>query len=181
MRGIGPHPPLYCRLARIQRTPTENGRGRGTVDWHGCSGVSPTPCRNLDGGQWGGVLTAIHLGCPPLNAAGGEVRGEDEGHRIRWCGLQVVGSLVLAPVGETPPAQVIGEHIHCQALQLVTAADGVGGNAAALESDLHAAGQQRKNHGVGCGAGVGGVEIHGGDGEVVGEGEGGHPSPGHSL
>ena len=127
------------------------------------------------------MLTAIHLGCPPLNAAGGEVRGEDEGHRIRWCGLQVVGSLVLAPVGETPPAQVIGEHIHCQALQLVTAADGVGGNAAALESDLHAAGQQRKNHGVGCGAGVGGVEIHGGDGEVVGEGEGGHPSPGHSL
>ena len=48
------------------------------------SGVGPTPCRNLDGGQWGGVLGAIGLGCPPLDAAGGEVRGKDEGHRIRW-------------------------------------------------------------------------------------------------
>ena len=88
------------------------------------------------------------------------------------------GSLVLAPVGESTPAQIIGEDIHCQALQLITAADGVGGNAAALVSDLHAAGEQGQDHGVGCGAGVGGVEIHGGDGEVVGEGRGVTPARG---
>ena len=35
IRGIGPHPPLYCRKARRterqRKTPTENGRGQGTV------------------------------------------------------------------------------------------------------------------------------------------------------
>ena len=92
----------------------------------------------------------------------------------------MVGSLVLAPVGETPPAQVIGEDIHCQALQLVTAADGVGGNAAGLPGDLNATGEQGQEHGINGGAGFGGVEEHGGDGEVVGDGPGGHPRPGHS-
>ena len=45
--------------------------------------VGPSPGGDLNGGQWGRVLGAIHLGGNPLPLTGGEVRGEDERHRIR--------------------------------------------------------------------------------------------------
>lgn len=69
--------------------------------------------------------------------------------------------MVFAPVGESSPGQVIGEHVHCQAVELVTAADFIGGNAARLPGDLNATGEQGQEHGINCGAGFGGVEEHG--------------------